>query len=77
QALSAYYSITADSEFRERERLWAKARHDEATALYHAEKKGEKRERKKWKSVVADHKAEILNKDTEIARLKAELKKRQ
>ena len=70
QAINAYYSITADSEFRERERLWEKARHDEATALYHAEKKGEKRERKKWKSVVAD-------KDTEIARLKAELEKRQ
>jgi len=81
QALSAYYSITADSEFRERERLWEKARHDEATALYHAEKKGIKRERKKWKSVVADKDAKwqtvVADKDIEIARLKAELEKRQ
>ena len=36
QAISAYYTITASSEFREKERLRAKARHDEAQALYHA-----------------------------------------
>ena len=30
------YTITASSEFRERERLRAKARHNEAQALYHA-----------------------------------------
>jgi predicted transposase/invertase (TIGR01784 family) len=35
QAINAYYSITASSEFREIERLRAKARHDEAQALYH------------------------------------------
>jgi len=40
QALNAYYTITASSEFREKERLYAKARHDEAQALYHAEQKG-------------------------------------
>ncbi|MCL1876342.1 MAG: hypothetical protein FWF87_08815, partial [Synergistaceae bacterium] len=34
-------SVTASSEFRELERLRAKARHDEAQALYHAEIKGE------------------------------------
>lgn len=40
QAISAYYTITASSEFRERERLRAKARHDEAQALYNnAERK--------------------------------------
>ena len=32
--------ITASSEFRERERLFEKARHDEAQALYNAEMKG-------------------------------------
>ena len=37
QAINAYYSITASSEFREMERLRAKARHDEAQALYNAE----------------------------------------
>jgi len=30
QAINAYYNITAESEFRERVRLWEKARHDEA-----------------------------------------------
>ena len=40
QAINAYYTITASPEFREIERLRAKARHDEAQALYHAEQKG-------------------------------------
>ncbi|MDR0465390.1 MAG: hypothetical protein LBG94_09815 [Treponema sp.] len=43
QAINAYYNITAESEFRERERLWSKARHDEAQALSNAEEIGEKR----------------------------------
>ena len=41
QAISAYHNVTASSEFRELERLRAKARHDEAQALYNAERKGE------------------------------------
>lgn len=40
QVINAYYRITASSEFRERERLYERARHDEAQALYHAEMKG-------------------------------------
>ena len=40
QAINAYYTITASSEFRELERLRAKARHDEAQALYHAKREG-------------------------------------
>ena len=40
QAISAYYSITASSEFREIERLREKAGHDEAQALQNAEQKG-------------------------------------
>jgi len=39
QAINAYYTITASSEFREKERLRAKARHEEAQALHHAEQK--------------------------------------
>jgi len=39
QAINAYYTITASSEFRERERLYAKARHDEAQALHNAQRK--------------------------------------
>ena len=38
QAINAYYTITVSSEFREKERLRAKARHDEAQALYNARK---------------------------------------
>ena len=34
QAIDAYYTITASSEFREKERLRTKARHDETQALY-------------------------------------------
>ena len=37
QAINAYYTITASSEFREKERPRAKARHDKAQALHHAE----------------------------------------
>ncbi len=35
QAINAYYTITASSEFREKERLREKARHDEMQALYY------------------------------------------
>jgi hypothetical protein len=67
QVIDAYYTITASSEFRERERLWEKARHDEAQALENAEKRGiklgeelgEKRSDKKWQSIVAEKDAEI------------------
>ncbi len=38
QAINAYYTITASSGFREKERLCAKARHDEAQALHNAER---------------------------------------
>lgn len=40
KAINAYYTITASSEFRERERLWDKARHDEAQALHFAKREG-------------------------------------
>ncbi len=36
QAINAYYTISASSEFREKERLREKAGHDEAQALYNA-----------------------------------------
>lgn len=38
QVINAYYTITASSEFREKERLRTKARLDEAQALYNARK---------------------------------------
>ena len=39
EAIKAYRSITVTPEFREMERLRAKARHDEAQALYNAGRK--------------------------------------
>jgi hypothetical protein len=66
EAINAYYAITTSSEFRERERLYEKARHDEAQAMRHARLEGIKEEREKWQGVVAD-------KDVEIARLRAEI----
>ena len=39
EAVAAYNTITASSEFHEMERLRIKASHDEAQALYNAEKK--------------------------------------
>jgi hypothetical protein len=40
QAIRAYHQITADSEFREAERLREMARHNEASALRHAREEG-------------------------------------
>jgi predicted transposase/invertase (TIGR01784 family) len=70
QAIDAYYTITASSEFREKERLRAKARHDEAQALMNAERRGANTEREKWQNMVAD-------KDALIAELQAKLEGQQ
>jgi predicted transposase/invertase (TIGR01784 family) len=69
QAIKAYRSITVTPEFREKERLYAKARHDEAQALFHARQE----EAEKWQGVVADKDAALADKDAEIARLRAML----
>ena len=72
QAISAYHSVVVSPEFKEYVRLRTKARHDEAQALRSAERRGEVRgeqaEREKWQAVVSD-------KDAEIERLRAQLKK--
>jgi hypothetical protein len=39
EAISAYRQITVTPEFQKAERLYAKARHDEAQALWNAERK--------------------------------------
>jgi predicted transposase/invertase (TIGR01784 family) len=62
EAVKVYHHITVTPEFRERERLYSKARHDEASALAYAQQE----ERKKWQSIVAE-------KDALIAKLQAEL----
>ncbi|MCI9125067.1 MAG: Rpn family recombination-promoting nuclease/putative transposase [Eubacterium sp.] len=45
QAINAYYTITASSEFREKERLREKARHDETQALYNARREARREEK--------------------------------
>ena len=62
EAIRAYRHVAASPEFREIERVRSKARHDEAQAIYNAER----REREKWQGVVAD-------KDALIAELQAKL----
>ena len=66
QAIEAYRHVSATDEFKEIERLRSLARHNEASALGHARREGEKAEREKWQSVVAD-------KDALIAELRAQL----
>jgi predicted transposase/invertase (TIGR01784 family) len=70
QAINAYQKIAVSPELREIERARSYARHNEASALYHARQEGKDegmvQEREKWQDVVAD-------KDAEIARLRAEL----
>ena len=63
EAVQAYRHISSSPEFRERERLRSKARHDEAQALYNAER----REREKWQVVVANKDAALANKDAALA----------
>jgi len=62
EALQAYRHVAASDEFKERERMWAKARHDEAQALYNARQQ----EREIWQGALAE-------KDAENADLRAQL----
>lgn len=68
KAIGAYRRVTATPEFQERERLYSKARHDEAQALKKARLEGAELEREKWEGVVA-------GKDALIAELRAQLGK--
>ena len=70
QAIGAYRHVTATSEFRERERLRSKARHDEAQALRKARIEGAESEREKWQGVVADKDTVIANKEAENEKLR-------
>jgi len=51
EALQAYRHVAASDEFKEKERMWAKARHDEAQALYNARQQ----EREKWQGVAEEN----------------------
>ena len=69
EALQAYRHVTASAEFKEKERLRSRARHDEAQAIHNA-----KRQRDKlWQGVVAEKEAALAEKDALIAELLAQL----
>jgi hypothetical protein len=67
QAVEAYRGVTATEEFRSLEWLRRKTEHDEAQAIYNAEK----REREKWQSVVADKDAENEQLRQQLAELRS------
>ena len=74
EAIKAYESIISTSpDFKEIERLRAKAAIFEAHALAGAEERGEERAAKKWQSVVEKKDAELANKDTELANKEARI----
>jgi flagellar biosynthesis/type III secretory pathway protein FliH len=85
EAINAYNSITVSPECRELERARAYARHNEASALGHARREGEKegivkgiakgmeQERKKWQGMAEKWQGVVADKDAEIERLRAEL----
>jgi predicted transposase/invertase (TIGR01784 family) len=70
EAVKVYHQITITPEFRERERLYEKARHDETSALNHARREAEKQEREKWQSVVTDLRGTVAEKDGENEKLR-------
>jgi hypothetical protein len=75
EVLQAYRHVATSGEFKERERLWAKARHDEAQALSNARQQ----EREHWQGVmatmVASKDTALAEKDELIAQLQAQLAK--
>jgi predicted transposase/invertase (TIGR01784 family) len=75
EAVKVYRQITVTPEFRERERLYEKARHDEASALHHARQEAEKQEREKWQGIVAEKDETLLRQDKALSAKDAENEK--
>ena len=73
EAILAYRHVAASPEFREIERVRSKARHDEAQAIFNAEKRGAETEREHWRGVVADKDATLAEKDVTLAEKDATL----
>jgi predicted transposase/invertase (TIGR01784 family) len=72
EAIGAYRSITVSPEFREAERLWTKARHDEAQALSKARREshaeGHKEGRREEKLDLAKKLLDVLDVETIAAK---------
>ena len=60
KTIEAYRRVTASEEFKELERLRIKASHDEAQALFTAEKRGAEIERKKWQKIADENERLII-----------------
>ena len=74
QAINAYRHVTTTEEFRKMERMWSRARHNEAAALHHARTQGAEAEREKWQGVVAEKDATLSEKDALIAELRKQIR---
>ena len=72
-AAALLQEISKDENERARARSRKMYEMDQYSNQHTAELRGEIREREKWQSVIAVHKAEIASKDAEIARLQAAL----
>ena len=77
EAIMAYRHVAISPEFRELERIRSKARHDEAQAMYNAEKRGAEAERERWQGVVSEKETALAEKDTALAKQAALIAKLQ
>jgi hypothetical protein len=66
QAIEAYREVVVSPEFRELERLRADARHNEASALANAERKGYRKAERKLHGIVAEKDAALVEKDAAL-----------
>jgi len=73
EAVMAYRHVAASSELRELERMRSKAGHDEAQAIYNAERK----ERERWQGVVAEKDTALAEQAALIAKLQEQIKTQQ
>ena len=76
EAVNAYHTVTTSPEYQEYERLMVKASHDEAQALYNAERRGAEAERVKWKKINKGITKENEKKDKEIEKVTKENEKK-
>ena len=76
EAVQAYRHVAASSEFRERARLWSKARHDEAQALNNARRQGAAERDVHWQGVFDEQAGVIDEQAALIAELQAQLNKK-
>jgi len=76
EAIKVYRYVSASSEFKEKERLWAKARHDKAQALQNVRKRERQLANEEWQGVVAEKDAVLADKGAIIAELRGQLSKK-